>query len=616
MNICPSCGHRGEAERCPNDGFPMVDEDHFHDDETEELLAGKVFGGRYRVDAIVGAGGMGRVYRATHLNMQQTVALKVMRKELSGQRTAVKRFFHEARACSKLQHHHTIKVHDFGVAEDGNAYLAMEFLKGRPLDAVLASSGALGTERAVHIAKQVCKSLEEAHEHGIVHRDLKPANIFLVDMAGERDYVKVLDFGLAKLVEGSETAESLTGSGMVVGTPAYMSPEQVNGDDLDGRSDIYALGVVLYQMLSRRLPFEGKKTTEMLVKRLTVDPTPLEQRLPAGRSVPGWLCELVHRMLARRVDDRPATVAEVRTCLELERADISEAGAAATREMIRAPVAETVDPLEETLPSPGLADQPVDRRERTTVPESDAQSSTSLELRGVGRSRRPMGLAVALAATVAVALLAAAYLALVPDDPDAPRASSALAEVQDAGSPSGEDRERSPRSQAMTAGAKAPDVSADTPPPAPTSDAAAPPRSREASTAGEDAQPSSALDEAAVPETVSLRIESEPVGAWVVVEPAGLKLGRTPIVMEWPAGKDLSLYLRKKGYERLRRSLRPDRSMTVVLTLKKARRKVRRKPAASKRPKAAPTTEREEEAPKAKEPPRQPPRPQEILFDD
>ncbi len=316
MKVCPSCGHRGDESVCPNDAFPMVDESTFSKPGEEEALVGQVFGERYKVDALIGKGGMGWVFRATHLVMQQTVALKVMRRELASDMVMVKRFYQEARACSRLKHHHSIKVHDFGVSEDGNAYLAMEYLDGRPLSDVMVEQSPFPAERACRILAQACKSLEEAHSIGLVHRDLKPANIFLVDMMGETDYVKVLDFGIAKIVEGDKAKESLTGTGAIVGTPCYMSPEQARGAELDGRSDLYSVGIMLYELLTRELPFEADSATDLLVKRLVEDPRPIADAAPEGVEIPAAVAALVTDLLDRYPDNRPATATDVRARLE------------------------------------------------------------------------------------------------------------------------------------------------------------------------------------------------------------------------------------------------------------------------------------------------------------
>ena len=265
MRVCPQCGFEADERFCPRDGFPMVKEGLFEADGGAPSLVGRLFGGRYQVEEVIGKGGMGWVFRATDPVMQRTVALKVMRRDVARDMAAVKRFSKEARDCSRLRHHNTISVYDFGVSDDGYPFIVMEFLEGTPLGRLLHDEGALPLERVVHIATQICRSLDEAHDLGLVHRDLKPANVFLTQVHHEQDYVKVLDFGIAKTVAGDK-GETLTKSGMVIGTPKYISPEQAKAQPLDRRSDLYALGVILYEMAVGVVPFDAPSTGALIAK--------------------------------------------------------------------------------------------------------------------------------------------------------------------------------------------------------------------------------------------------------------------------------------------------------------------------------------------------------------
>ena len=310
MRICPQCGHRSDERFCPRDGLPMINEGLFDASDDAKALSGQVFGERYQLGELLGQGGMGWVFRATHLVMRQPVAVKVMRREHVRDVNAVKRFCQEARACSLLRHYNTIKVHDFGVTDSGYPYIVMELLEGQPLNRVLRESGALPAPRAARIALQVCRSLDEAHECGLVHRDLKPANIFVTALRGEPDHVKVLDFGIAKFVEGDHQEESLTRTGLVFGTPAYMSPEQAQAFPLDRRSDVYSLGVILYEMLAGRVPFEAASTGALILKVVQEPAPPLPQSirdLPVSPDLRG----LVAAMLSKDRAQRPATALEV-----------------------------------------------------------------------------------------------------------------------------------------------------------------------------------------------------------------------------------------------------------------------------------------------------------------
>ena len=299
----------------------MVEETLFRKKSGAGELIGRVFGDRYQVEALIGRGGMGWVFRGTHRVMEQPIALKVMRQGLAADLAAVKRFYKEARACSKLCHHNTIKVHDFGVTDDGFSYIVMEFLEGQPLNQVLAEQGSLGARRSSRIAIQVCRSLDEAHEQGIVHRDLKPGNIFLRRMHGEEDYVKVLDFGIAKFVSGDLHDETLTKTGMLIGTPRYASPEQAKGRKLDRRSDIYSLGIILYQMLAGRVPFDAPSTAGLIAKQIYEPPPPLPETV-GEEPLPPALSTLVGQMLNKNPNRRPATAREVAERL----ADLVETG--------------------------------------------------------------------------------------------------------------------------------------------------------------------------------------------------------------------------------------------------------------------------------------------------
>ena len=280
--FCPQCGLRTTAETCPEHGIPTLTRVGASGDSVHN---GEIIGGRYRVEKLLGRGGFGAVYLATHVTLQQQHVLKVLKSSLAGDETQVKRFHQEARIACKLTHPNTVRVYDFGQTESGFLYLAMELLQGRELGAVLVEEGTLTPERTIRIAMGVLKSLDEAHQAGLVHRDLKPDNIFLCHIHGEDDFVKVIDFGIAKPIDQSDDA-ALTRTGFTVGTPKYMSPEQVLNKGVDGRSDLYALGVILYQCLSGDLPIVAPSSVETMMAHVQQAPRPLAevctQPLPAG----------------------------------------------------------------------------------------------------------------------------------------------------------------------------------------------------------------------------------------------------------------------------------------------------------------------------------------------
>ncbi len=254
MRLCPQCASScDETHRfCPSCGFPVGKVAASADDP----LVGRTLPGGYVILELVGIGGMGRVYRAEQTNLGRTVAVKIIHPHLVGEENTAARFITEARAASRLNHPNSVGIIDFGNTPDGQLYLVMEFLRGRDLARVIHEDGALTFRRIVDVLRQTLAALAEAHNESIVHRDLKPENIILEPVRSGGDFVKVVDFGLAKM--RAETQQpGITSPGIVCGTPEYMSPEQARGDTLDARSDIYAVGVILYQLVSGRLPFEA-----------------------------------------------------------------------------------------------------------------------------------------------------------------------------------------------------------------------------------------------------------------------------------------------------------------------------------------------------------------------
>ena len=234
--------------------------------------------GKFRVEALVGQGGMGRVYRAKHLTLDRPVVLKMLHQDFSTDPQVVQRFQREARAASRLNHPNSIAVLDFGEAEDGTLFMAMEYLAGRDLARIIGDEFPLGEARIVRIGAQILSALAEAHAQGIIHRDLKPENVMVEPRRGEPDFVKVLDFGIAKITSPGANEPKLTQAGLVCGTPEYMSPEQARGAELDARTDLYSMGVILYQMATGQLPFESDTPVGFLTKHLTEAPVPPRER--------------------------------------------------------------------------------------------------------------------------------------------------------------------------------------------------------------------------------------------------------------------------------------------------------------------------------------------------
>ncbi|HYQ43636.1 MAG TPA: serine/threonine-protein kinase [Polyangiaceae bacterium] len=289
--------------------FPEYEPVSLRDDDQSaerDALLGTLLAGRYRIEALIGAGGMGAVYRAAHVHMRKAVAVKVLHKEMTAFPEVVARFEREAVAAGRIEHPHVVSASDFGKLEDGSFYLVLEFIEGQSLAKLVSKAGALSPLRALRITRQIVEALQAAHAVGIVHRDLKPDNVMLVDKDGDPDFVKVLDFGIAK-VKVEETVEqpALTQIGTVFGTPEYMSPEQARGELVDARSDLYTVGVILFEMLAGSSPFKDDDLVVLLTRHLTADPPPLPS------SVDPMIRDLVLLLLRKDREQRPQSAAEL-----------------------------------------------------------------------------------------------------------------------------------------------------------------------------------------------------------------------------------------------------------------------------------------------------------------
>src|SRR5262245_29227643 len=270
---------------------------------VQDPLLGKVLADRFEMLDRIGEGGMGTVYRARQLSVDRIVAIKVLNPQIANDPQWVPRFLNEAKACSKLQHPNTVRLIDFGQTREGLLFMAMEFLDGQSIRAAIDRFGRMQPARVMKIISQCCQSLSEAHSFGIIHRDIKPDNIFLVTLGGQPDYVKILDFSVAKLKQASGSAMQ-TQAGVVFGTPNYMSPEQGRGLPLDARSDIYALGIVAYEMLMGRPPFTSQNPMEVLAMHVRTPVPPL-----AG--VPDRVAHIVMRALAKEPAQRQQNVEQL-----------------------------------------------------------------------------------------------------------------------------------------------------------------------------------------------------------------------------------------------------------------------------------------------------------------
>ena len=278
--------------------------------------------GSYQLGELLGRGGMGEVYKATHRMLARPAAIKLIRTETLGAvdeeagKLAITRFRREAEAAANLRSEHTVELYDFGVTDDGTLYLVMEFLDGMDLETLVRTNGPLPAGRVIHVLRQVCDSLEEAHALGLVHRDIKPANIHLGRVGLRHDFVKVLDFGLVKEVSSvsAETSLATIPGQMALGTPAYMAPEMALGEPVDGRADIYALGCVAYFLMTGELVFEAEKAFQMIAKHLQSAPIPPSQR--TNRPISPEMEGLILKCLAKDARDRPQSAALLVQALE------------------------------------------------------------------------------------------------------------------------------------------------------------------------------------------------------------------------------------------------------------------------------------------------------------
>lgn len=309
--ICLECNREftGIIANCPHDNSLLFT-------KVQDPFVGTTLAGNYEIESVIGTGGMGVVYKARHALMDRTVAIKMLQAQLISDSMSVKRFQQESKAASRIKHPNVITVYDFGISPTGQPYIVMDYLEGESLADVIKRDGQVAVERAIKILMQACDALDHAHKMGVIHRDLKPTNIVLSKGEDGADFVRVVDFGVAKLINSGQEGQKLTQAGEVCGSPVYMSPEQCMGQDLDKRSDIYSMGVVVYETLTGRLPILGKTMVDTMSKHITEPPVRFNDARP-DLYIPERLEAVVFKALAKDPADRHQTMEQLMIDLEV-----------------------------------------------------------------------------------------------------------------------------------------------------------------------------------------------------------------------------------------------------------------------------------------------------------
>lgn len=490
-------------------------------------LVGTTLYDRYKVLRRVGEGGMGIVYEAEHVLIEKRVALKVLKDDFSSRPDVVERFRQEAKSASRIGHEHIVDISDFGETPSGQSYFVMEFLEGQDLATVLGREGTLEPGRAVEIALQCCRALGAAHDKGIVHRDMKPENIFMVRRDDGRDFVKIVDFGIAKMteVDGPGEGKKLTKTGMIFGTPEYMSPEQASGKPLDHRVDVYAMGVILFEMLAGRVPFVGDTFMGILTQHL-FEPPPTLQQVNATVRCPETLEAIIYTCLAKTADERYPSMAALADAL---RAASDEVAAGGYQKSVG------------TLAGFGRTRTPISKPPET-VDLGRPTGITAIADAVGGRSRIVLVGAAVLAFGGALGI--GAWVASNRDDGTARAAADATAPAD------------TPPEAAAVADAPAP--GGDAPEAAPGVAEGAAPSPRRQPPRGADTPR---------PRALRVTVTTSPAGA--SVRSNGLEVcTETPCEFEAAEGEALRIEARKRGYTSARTEFTPfarDRSLTLAL---------------------------------------------------
>jgi eukaryotic-like serine/threonine-protein kinase len=522
MKVCPTCMAEfgGGEVFCPVDGARLTTASRIPP-PVDDPLVGDMLSERYRVLRPIGEGGMGIVYEAEHVVIEKRVAIKVLREDFSSKEDVVERFRQEARSASRIGHENIVDIMDFGETPDGRSYFVMEYLVGEDLASLLEREGTVAPDRAVRLALQCCRALGAAHRKGIVHRDMKPENVFLVRREDGTDFVKVVDFGIAKMSQvetGGAPGRKLTKTGMIFGTPEYMSSELAAGKPQDHRVDIYALGIILYEMITGRVPFMGDSFMAVLSQHMFEEPPRLWHVNPGVR-VHADLEAVILRALAKDPDDRYATMEELAQGLS-----------------------SVLDWSESPGTDPGVADPMAPRMEQTsraapTLPRMTASEPPPVDLPGARSSRVTV---VAAGGAVLVAALGVGLWLLSRDAPA--DATPGPAEASAAESPSPEEGGAS--EVAAAAGAEGADEAP----------------------ADEAPQAEDGVEPAEEPGVVTMNVRTEPAGARLTVEGHGQVCASTPCSFEVARGEPLVLEARR-GRQSARERVEPSDHTDVSLRL-------------------------------------------------
>lgn len=520
MRHCPNCGTKftNQEAFCPYDGTPTAADTK----DNVDPWVGVVVDSRYRIESRIGEGGMGIVYAATHVLLNKRIAIKVVRADHAKDGEVAERFMQEARAATSIGHPNIIDINDFGRMPDGSVYFAMEFLNGSGLDQLM-EKGTLPMEEAIHIIEQMGSALGAAHERGIVHRDLKPDNVFLIKHREDTRFVKVLDFGIAKVAGGSSRT---TRAGMVFGTPHYMSPEQAAGQSVDHRADIYALGVMMYEMFTGQLPFDAETFMGVLTMHMYEAPPPPSQISPEVAERIGDLEGVVLRALSKKPELRYQSMAELCEDMKLAHSGGRRSAGLAQTLFPANSLAPTLPPPPDAVidPTPGFSDA-FDSAAADLMSDTGGQLETTLVPQSPARMR---WVAAAGAAVVVCGLL----VVLIGGGGEADGA------VDPAGATANTNTKVDGKANVV-----APSVPTDTPP----------------------TSKDKAHTVEVVPEKKTIEISSSPLGAQVLHD--GALLGSTPLTLAVPTDGHLDVQVTSEGHVPALLHLTPTSPARIVASL-------------------------------------------------